>query len=230
MQMTLTFPTRDGDLLAFLMNYSGKITASAATYGVSAADATELAGLVFSYETALLACDPTVRNQASVVTKNEARTAAKLFAYNLGVAIAVRPNVSAALKLELGIKSRRTPTRYGPPTLRAGVDVVTSANRSVDVRIHPSPTAIAGVASALVYTFVGATYPTDPTLWQFYAPVGRSDCRIDFPDTVAAGAQVWICAAYVSRRGETGPISVPVSTNLQVGGVNGASTGLKIAA
>jgi len=230
MQMTLTFPTRDGDLLAFLMSYSGKITASAAAYGVMPAQATELAALVASFESALLACDPTTRSQSLVVAKNEARTAARDFAYNLGMAIAVRPNVTPAQKLELNIKPRKTPTRYGPPEARPGMDVASTSSRAVDVKIHPGPSAIAGVSSAYVYTFVGETYPTDPTLWQFHSAVGRSDCRIVFPDTVAAGAQVWVCCAYANRRGDTGPVSLPVTTNLQIGGVNGASADLKIAA
>ena len=233
MQMTLTFPTRDGDLLAFLLSYSGKITASAAGYGVMPAQATELATRVTSFESALLACDPTTRSQSLVLTKNEARNLAKNFAYDLGMAIAVRPNVTAAMKLELNIKPRKPSTRHGRPTQRPGVVLVTSSNRTAVVGIHDSATGdpasrLPGVVSALVYTYVGESYPSEPTLWQFAGPATRSKFEINFPDSIASGATVWICAAFCSGRGEAGPVSVPISTNIQGGGVSTAS--LKIAA
>ncbi|HEV7302048.1 MAG TPA: hypothetical protein VGN72_22115 [Tepidisphaeraceae bacterium] len=231
MQMTLIFPQRDGDLLAALKSYSGKINASTGTYEVTMVEATELATRVASFESALLACDPANRSKSLVITKNEARTAAKTFAYALGMAIAGRENVSLALKSDLGIYPRKSPTRHGPPTTRPAVDFVSVANRTVIVKIHHGSTTVEerkGISSAFVYTFVGEDYPTDPSLWQFAGPATRPQFRIDFPETVAGGTKVYVCAAWCNHRGETGPVSVPIGTNIQGGGVGAAS--LKIAA
>ncbi|HEV7297871.1 MAG TPA: hypothetical protein VGN72_00780 [Tepidisphaeraceae bacterium] len=175
MQMTLTFPTRDGDLLAALKSYSGKISASTGSYEVTVAEAADLATLVASYESALLACDPTTRSQSLVFVKNQARNLARDFAYNLGMAIAVRPSVSEALKLDLNIRARKPNTRHGRPTQRPMVGFVSASNRTVVVSIHDSVTGektsrLSGIVSALVYTYVGEDYPTDPSLWQFAGP------------------------------------------------------------
>lgn len=47
--------------------------------------------------------------------------------------------------------------------------------------------------------------------------------------TSAGGARVWICAAWVNRKGQAGPRSSPVSTHIQGGGVDIVS-GMKRAA
>lgn len=81
---------------------------------------------------------------------------------------------------------------------------------------------------------------------RFY-PTG-ANFKIVFPDAVANSVQVWACferrrdapqtalpaahrcrcAAWVSRRGETGPVGAPITTNIQ-GGVSSAPA-MKIAA
>lgn len=125
------------------------------------------------------------------------------------------------------------PTPIPAPTARPGMDLVAVVVRTVTVNIHDSASSTkrrkaAGATAAFVYTYVGESYPTDPTLWQFQGPATKSTYEIVFPDSVASGAQVWICAAWMNRRGETGPVSVPITTNIQGGGMSASS--MKIAA
>ena len=76
-----------------------------------------------------------------------------------------------------------------------------------------------GAVAAWVYSFVGTNYPTDPTEWDFQGATTRSTHEIVFPDSVANGAQVWICAAWINAKQEAGPVSVPITTNVQGGGM-----------
>lgn len=228
--MTFKFPRRDGDVLPFLLHFHQQIAAAREALGVSEAELAKLAAAVERFEVAMLACEPTVRNQVAVIAKDEACAAAKAFAYSVAMTIAGRINISAAQKAALNIRPRKPRTRSHCPTERPFVSISSGANRSIDLRVGAGPSTVPGVASVLVYTFVGTDYPADVSLWQFHAALGRPRCRIDFPDTLPAGAQVWACAAYCSRRGERGPTSVPVTTHLQIGGVSRATSAYRVAA
>jgi hypothetical protein len=76
-----------------------------------------------------------------------------------------------------------------------------------------------GAVAAWVYSFVGTNYPADPSQWDFQGATTKSTHEIVFPDTVASGAQVWICAAWINAKQEPGPASVPITTNVQGGGM-----------
>jgi len=89
-----------------------------------------------------------------------------------------------------------------------------------------------GARQAFVYTYVGEDYPADPGLWAFQGAATKRKFTVVLPNTVPSGARVWVCAAWVSTRGQAGPPSVPVSTNIPGGGTiaPGAAAGVRIAA
>ena len=53
--------------------------------------------------------------------------------------------------------------------------------------------------------------------------------EVIFPNTVPAGSQVWVCAAWINTHQQAGPVCRPVSTNIQGGGVTAPSP-MKLAA
>ena len=235
MQMTFTFPKRDAELLTFLVNFKDLIGAAPTDYGITTAQAAELASAVLGYQGELLACDPAVRNQTAVMSKNAAKRSVMAMAYDLAMAIAAQPAISPPAKLALGIKARATRSRIGPPTVRPGITIASVAGRTVTVRIHDSASSnargrVRGAVGAQVYTYVGASYPSDPTLWQFGGLATRAAYDVTFADTVAGGTQVWLCAAWVNHRGDAGPSSVPVQTSLAGGNVSTVTTTLRVAA
>ena len=71
-----------------------------------------------------------------------------------------------------------------------------------------------------MYSFVGMDYPSDPTAWNFEGSTTKPKFDIVFPNTVAGGTQVWVCAAWSNAKQQTGPVSVPITTNLQGGGMS----------
>jgi hypothetical protein len=229
-------PTREAELVTASTNFKERIVAAPTLYGLVEAQATAYAALHDDFvEAYQMANDPSTRTPSAIVAKNDAMAALLANLRELARIVQAAPNVSDEQRSILGLPVRSThPTPVPPPTVEPGVDIVSSKARTVAINIHDSASSSkrgkpAGAVSAFVYTFVGPTYPSDPTAWQFQGVATRSKFAITFPETVAAGAQVWVCAAWVNRRGESGPPSVPITANLPGGGAI-VTTEMKIAA
>jgi hypothetical protein len=166
--------------------------------------------------------DPMTRTKFTVGERDVALAAAKVAKKNLLAIISGWPELSEPQRELIGITVRRKPTPTPPPTVRPGVDITSSFGRTVGLHIHDSSSSSKsgkppGVVQALIYTFVGATYPSDPSKWEFAGVATRQTHQVTFSDTVAAGSQVWVCCAWANRKGEAGPVSVPQTINLAGG-------------
>jgi len=232
----MAIPTKDALLVPWANNFSARINASGNPYSVSAVRASEMTARTMAFDEAygVLMTNRADGTKAESQTANkDAKKAALLeMARELYAFIAANTSISEADKILAGVHARSDKNSViSAPTARPTMDVVGVVTRRVRVSIHGSTTTIAkpaGSIFAFVYTFVGETYPSDPTLWQFKGAATKSAYNIDFHDSVVSGAQIWVCAAWVNRRGETGPVSVPVTTHIQGGGANSAQ--MKIAA
>ena len=85
------FPSADAAALAWAQHFSSMITASATTYGLTAAQATAYATLVTNYQTALAASEPTVRSKTTTAAKNQAKATLKLSSTQLANIIYGQP-------------------------------------------------------------------------------------------------------------------------------------------
>jgi hypothetical protein len=232
--MGTIIPTRQRNKRDWMKNLSAVIVANAAAYNVTPLQAGSLESAVTLFSDALdVVLDPSKKTTTTVAAKNTAEANAEALCKVMIGAIRPNPDISDELKLAAGIPPEVKPMPVPPPSQRPAVEIVSVAGRTVKIAIHDSGSGTrkrkaVGAASAQVYSYVGETYPSDPSLWQFAGQATRSGYEIVFPDSVAAGAVIWVCAAWSNRRGETGPVSVPISTNVQGGGVNSPS--LKIAA
>lgn len=230
------FNGTDAGLYSGAQAFSTKILASPALYGLNATQAQAFTPLMTAYSTAYLAVkDPSTRTRGKVAAKNQARANLKAMASDLAKIIDATPAVTDQQKIDLGLNVRKPPSPIPAPAVRPAMDLVSVVTRTVTVHIHDSASKTkrgkpAGTVAAFVYTFVGDNYPSDPTTWQFQGPATKAIFSIVFPDSVAGGAQVWVCAAWVNRRGDTGPVSVPISTNVQGGGVSPQTANVKLAA
>lgn len=176
------------------------------------------------------------RSASLTVTKDNKKAALLSYARELYALISANQSISDADKTLVGVHVRNTPPSPIPaPTVRPGVVVSSVVGRTVYTTIHESASSPkrrkpAEAVQAYVYWFAGEDYPSDAANWQFAGPANKADFNFTVPNTVAGGALVWICAAWVSRRGDSGPMSVPISTNVQGGGVAAVEGELKIAA
>lgn len=226
-------PRRDEQVLAFALNLSEHISHDAIGYGLSEAQASEYEMACSVYSAAWArAIHPATRGPAAVLAKNQARDALVALTRELVRIIQAFPATTDARRFDLGITIRQSPTAVPAPDVAPCVDWAGVEGRTVMLRVHDgSPNQRgkpAGAAWARMYSFVGQTYPTDPMAWQYEGSGTRGNFAITFPDGLAAGTQVWLCAAWINRRGQSGPRSTPITTLIQPAGVSGAS--LKIAA
>lgn len=225
---------RDADIVSGSANFAARILASPVSYGLSEPQATAFGVLNTSLQGAYSAAvEPATRTPVAIEQKNLAIADMRASAINLAKIAYSTATVSDAQLIELGLLPRSTRSPVGPPAERPSVDVSSVAARTVTVHIHSGSSArrgkLPGTTGALVYSFTGVEYPSDPAAWTFEGLTSRPRFEIVFPNTVAGGTQVWICAAWVNARAQSGPVSIPISTNLQGGG-SSAEGDLKIAA
>ena len=161
--------------------------------------------------------------------KNQAKVNLRAMAADLARIIDGTSTVTNTQRIELGLAVRATPTPVPRAGRGPGMDIISVASRSVKIHIHDSASSTkgrgkpAGVAAAWVYSYVGATYPTDPSEWNFEGFTTRSTFEIVFPNTVANGVQVWVCAAWINGKQQAGPPSTPITTNVPGGGMGMAA-------
>jgi hypothetical protein len=212
------------------------VTAEPITYGMNPAQVSAYDALNIVWTGAYeRATNPLTRTKANVAAKNAARAAIVAMSADLARIIDGTPTVTDAQKIELGLNVRKAPVPVPAPTEAPAVDLGSVVNRTVNVHIHDSAASSkrgkpAGAVAAWVYTYVGQNYPTDPAAWTFERSTTKAKFQITFPDTVAGGQSVWIRAAWINAKQEAGPLSVPVTTNLQGGGSAVQVQELKIAA
>jgi len=206
-------------------NFANKIAATPAAYGLNSALASSYAIVDARYQSAYTAAiNPDTRTRSAVMAKNTAKKDLKAAAIDLARIINGTPTVSNAEKIELGLGIRAAGSPTPVPAARPGMDVVSVTNRTVQVRLHDTASRTrrgkpAGVAAAWVYSFVGASYPSDPAAWKFEGATTRPGFAVVFPNALPPGAQVWICAAWTNARQQAGPASAPVTVNVQGGGM-----------
>ncbi len=207
----------DGGLVPQSQDFSGKISATPTTYGLVAADATALASDVTAYVNAFdAATDPATRTRVTIETKDTAKDVLIARMRSYGRRIQANPAVTSAQKVALGLNVRNTPPTPTPvPGTRPVMTVVSSMGRSVKSRIADETTPNkrskpANVTEAEIFTFVGAESPADISAWTYQGQASKTAFDVTFPASVASGAKVWICARWCNRRGEPGPLSIPV--------------------
>ncbi len=227
--MASFLPVRDAQLLAWSVNFNALINSTkGAGFGLTQQQATDYTTRHTAFATAYqTSYDPNTRTPPNITIKDEAKKALSEYARELVRIVQSYPSLTDDQRRELKITVRKQRSPQPPPTVRPALTIVSVTGRTVTIKIREDGESSkrgkpAGVLGASVYTYVGNTYPTDPTLWAFDGTTTKTTHQIVFPETVANGAQIWVCAAWFNRKTETGPVSIPVTTNIQ-GGLGQAS-------
>lgn len=214
-------PSADAELLAWSTNFIGLIETGFATYGLTSAQATAYRAAHDTYAGAYQAAyDPNTRTRPVIEGKAVAKRALATLARELVRIAQAFPEMTDELRRSLNITVPKARSPIPAPTARPVAEIVSVAAWTVTAYVHDTTSdrdKPEGVIGAKLYTFVGETYPSDPSEWEYQGDFTRRRCEITLPNTVAAGSRVWVCAAWYNRKGETGPASVPVSTNIQGG-------------
>jgi len=238
-EIVMAIPLKDSLLVPYSQNWATRTTATPTDFGLTAAQAEAYVAVqslyVDAYTTMMNARADGTWSESQTALKNATKATLLEFNRQLYAFVQANLNVSDANKILLGVDVRNfTPSPTPAPDTRptTSIDEVfaRTINGSVFDPASKSKRAKApGALYANLYCYIGATYPSDPAQWQFEGPTSRSKFSITLPDTVPGGSQVWVCAAWVNRRGESGPVSMPVSAYIQGGGVT-APNAVRIAA
>lgn len=222
----MAVPTKDSLLVPYSGNWEIRITESPETFGLTAAQATQLTALrtpyVAAYETMMEALSNGTRSKNLTNIKDSTKAALVPYLRVLYAQVAANIAVTDADKILLGITIRKAPSPIPPPTVAPGMDLIHVAGRTVRVNIHDSASSAkrgkpAGVAGACVYSFVGETYPSDPGEWTYEGQTTKGSIAVTFPESVAPGSQVWIMSAWYNAKAETGPLATPITAYVQRG-------------
>ncbi len=228
-------PPREVDLLGWSRNLASKLLASPEDYGISPQQATEYDVVQLAYANAYtVANDPSSRIKANIKVKNQKKEALIAATRPLVAFLQAWPGMTNEKRLALEIPIRdRGSTPIGRPTVAPATRVETVMGQTVTLCIF-DPTSsrkrakVKGAIGAWVYSFVGEDYPTDPLLWEFQGTASKYTYEVKFHNA-PSGSRVWLCAAWVTLKGEAGPVSMPIATYVVGGGV-GSKAGLKMAA
>jgi hypothetical protein len=219
----MAVPTKDSLLLNWGTNFNTRGVASPTTFGLVAAQMTAFTALFNSFVTAYNAANvPGARSKSTVTAKNTARRALLANARELYGLVQANTSVSDANKDLIGVTVRSAPTPQPAPDVSPALDIVSVSGRTVNIRLHDAEIAgkrgkPAGVKGAAVFSFVGAEAPSDPGEWKFEGNTTRTVVDVTFPDSVAPGALVWLCAMWFNEKAQSGPACDPMSTNVQFG-------------
>jgi hypothetical protein len=219
----MAIPTKDSLLIAWGLNFDTKATASPVMYGLTAPQA-------LSFHTAYQAF---LAAYNAVTTANAAGTRSKLLTQNkdnskdslLGVGrqlyafVQDNTSVTSGNKEDIGVVVRSTsPTPVPVPDTAPEIDILSTSGNTVRIRLHAEGSTKrgrpSGVNGAAVYSFVGASAPTEEAAWNFEGITGKTEQDITFPASVAPGARVWFTAFWFNTRKENGPAATPVGCNI----------------
>lgn len=219
-------PRRQTELRDWTKAFSAAISASPATYGLTAQQAADYAALNDAFlETLWTTSRNSTRTPTSIVAKKDAMKALKAKARELARIIRANPAVTASQRRSLGLsihEADEASPRIAPPTQPPLVGVQSVRGRSVTIRLRDldsrSKRRPRGVHGATIFCHVGDKPPGSIAQWQFAGQTTRTTCRIDFDPTVEPGARVWITAFWVNPRLQRGPASTPIDTRIEFSG------------
>jgi hypothetical protein len=207
-------PNREAVLNNWLSNFSTKLTASPATYGLSAADATAVSAQVALWAAAYaLITSPSTKSPANVQAKNIVRVQTLALIRPYAQLISQNAGVTASNKTAIGVSTRTNPpTPITTPTTTPILSYVSGASlhgifRYRDSVASPSVKAKPyGVIQIQIFAMTSTTAVTDPTLLPQIAVTTKSPFTLTWP-SADLGARVYMAARYVTRTGKVGPFS-----------------------
>jgi hypothetical protein len=132
--------------------------------------------------------------------------------------IQANPDVTDAMRIDLGLPVRKTPAPIPVPAQAPNLDVVSVTGRTITLKLHDGTdlrAKPAGVAEAWIFSYVGDTAPEAQEAWHFEGAASRTNTQIA-PAAATGGVRLWLRACWVNAKAQRGPYCSPVSTAVQL--------------
>lgn len=213
-------PTKDADFQNWILNWITLLTASPATYGVTAADAAAQTALYNTWYAAYgIAVNPATKTKPTVAAKNAARVNAIAGIRPLAQTIANNDGVSNLNKLALGLnlKGSTGPTPIPTPTSNPIFSFIAATQGEQTFKYVDSSDGVSrkkpfGVLAIVVFAKESDTAITDPTLLDFQNIETTQPFGLD-TSFATPGKRVYMAGYYITRTGLKGPWS-PLVNNI----------------
>lgn len=164
--------------------------------------------------------DPGTRTSVTVKEKKTARRAAERESRRLARIIQATDGITPTQKVSLGLTPRESgPTPIPPPTEPPTIYVDLLYGSTVRVKVRGEDSTRrgkpAGVAGAMVLSYVGEQMPADVSQWCLAGNTTRPNIDVTIGGEITPGAKVWITAYWYNARAQRGPAARPRYTYLQ---------------
>lgn len=225
----------DSQLVETSAAFGSTISASPATYGLTAPMAASYQTIQAAYASAYAAAiNPLTRTKAAVEGKNQARLNLVSESQKLSGYIVRTPTVTNQQLIELGLPPREHRMPSPVPSSAPILSVLSVSGRNVLIRLRDasgeSRGKPAGTIGAAVFSHVGETAPANIADWKFEGNIGRTKVEVVFDDSIPAGGTVWLTAFWFNGRKESGVACTPVSVTFGGVGVSTVDNDMKLAA
>lgn len=213
-------PDSDAGLLAWAQAFARGIHATPERYALTPEAAAGYRDEVADYQAALeRATRPATRGGSTVLKKNQVKAALVASSQRLAMAVTHHPGVTDVDRYNLGLTIRRgTHTPVGVPAMPPRVGIVSTRGARVTLRLSPlgsrGRARPAGVAGAMIDTYVGPTPPSGGEAWQYHGATTQSKHEVCFDPHLPSGTRVWVRAAWFNPTMQRGPSSDPVSVRV----------------
>jgi hypothetical protein len=213
----------DAELFASSQTFADQISENREALGLSEDAVQRYLDANAAYRAAFsLAIAPQTRTGPSVSAKNAAKKALRIVAAQTAKVISGNREVSDAQRMRLGLVVSTKPSPIGPPTAQPSVQVIRVEARTVKIEIDNTEGGSPrrkphGVIWARVYTRVGLEMSEDFGQWKHAGDTSHHTMDLVFPSSIGWGTPVWICACWMNRRAQPGPLSNPIMTIVQGG-------------
>ena len=213
-------PPREADLITATQTFIDVATLAPATYSLTAGQLTTLGTKLTDFQTKWDTCQvPGTKTKVAVQQKNASKADLLAYLRTLVKIVQNAPTTNNTMRTELGIPLRDfEPSPIPPPGSAPILTVKKVWGHQVTVRLESAVSEgralPPGVYGAQVYTFVGDEPAGDTQVWTNQGLVTRTQFLVQFPPSVPAGAKVWLTAAWVNPRGQTGTACTPVMSGI----------------
>ena len=210
-------PTEDRACLDWLGAFSQHLTATPSAYGVSPADALNMAGRVAAFSAAwAVAVNKATRTEGTIQARRQAKTQAVSLARLFVRQIKADAGVTDPAKRDAGIalpKTDRTPAAL--PTTAPALLLVGAVKGSMTLNYRDamSPERRAkpvGIKALMLYRTIADKAAEDARDAVFYKAFTRGPIGVPF-EPADAGKTVTFFACWANNRLEEGPMGMPVS-------------------
>jgi hypothetical protein len=217
-------PSREPELVTWIGTFKSLITVNFALYGLTSAQQASFGTAATNFVNAYnVARADATRSPSNIIVKNDMKKIVVAQARELAGIIQKFPGTTDEMRSQLGLNVPSPRSPIAVPTATPMVEVVERLGTNVRLRLHDGTgnrSKPKGVRSAKIYSHIGPTAPVDVDTWVYQGESTRALVDIAFDPATAPGTVVWFTCQWANPRGETGPGSPALSTNIAGGAVD----------